>query len=137
MEVLRYSDTVPLTLRATTADVVHDGVLIPKDTVILGIFAEILKGSHWDDGEVFNPSRFLDNEGHFNREEQLIPFSIGKRVCPGQHLANVQLFLYFTRLIQLYDFHPLDENNLPEETFTSGIASTPTPFQLIFSSRQF
>ena len=99
------------------------------------LFAVILKGDHWEDGEVFNPSRFLDNEGKLFEDEQLIPFSIGKRICPGQNLANVEFFLYFTRIIQLFDFHPLDESNLPKETFTSGVASTPTPFHLLFSSR--
>ena len=50
-------------------------------------------------------------------------------------LANVQLFLYFTRVVQLFDFRPVDEKNLPQETFTAGIASTPTPFELIFTPR--
>ena len=136
MEILRCANTVPHGgFRSTTADVLVDGVLIPKDTIIFGIFAEILKGDYWDNGELFNPGRFLDEEGCLRQDEHLIPFSIGKRVCPGQALANVQLFLYFTRVLQMFNFHPIDEMNLPKETFTAGIASTPTPFDLIFSRR--
>ena len=136
MEVLRFANTVPHGgSRSTTADVVVDGVLIPKDTIIWGIFAEILKGDYWDQGDCFNPSRFLDDNECVKQDEHLIPFSIGKRICPGQTLANVQLFLYFTRVVQLFNFRPVDEKNLPQETFTAGIASTPTPFELIFTPR--
>ena len=136
MEILRCANTVPHGgFRSTTADVFVDGLLIPKDTIIFGIFAEILKGDYWDNGDFFNPGRFLDEEGCLRPDEHLIPFSIGKRVCPGQALANVQLFLYFTRVLQMFNFHPIDEMNLPKETFTAGIASTPTPFELIFSRR--
>ena len=136
MEVLRFANTVPHGgSRCTTADVVVDGVLTPKDTIIFGIFAEILKGDCWDQGECFNPSRFLDDNECVRQDDHLIPFSIGKRICPGQTLANVQLFLYFTRVVQLFNVRPVDENNLPQETFTAGIASTPTPFELIFTTR--
>ena len=136
MEVLRYSSTVPLTIRATTTDVLLGDVLIPKDTVILGMFAEVLKGGHWDDGDVFRPSRFINKEGNICDDEKFVPFGIGKRACPGKYLAEMELFLYFTRIVQLFDFHPLDEMNLPKETFTSGVGCTPTPFQLIISSRK-
>ena len=104
-----------------------------SDTI--SVFAEILKGDHWEQAECFKPSRFLDENGSIIEDEHLIPFSIGKRVCPGQALASVQLFLYFTRVVQLFNIHPLDENNLPRETFTAGVASTPTPFELIFTKR--
>lgn len=136
MEILRCANTVPHGgSRSTTADVVVEGVLIPKDTNILGIFAEVLQGEYWEKGDCFNPERFLDKDGSVRHEERLIPFSVGKRVCPGQALATVQIFLYLVRMLQLFNLHPLDENNLPEVTFTAGVASTPTPFQLIFSNR--
>ena len=91
MEILRFANTVPHGgSRSTTADVVVDGILIPKDTMIFGVFAEILKGDHWEQAECFNPSRFLDEKGSIIEDEHLIPFSIGKRVCPGQALASVQ-----------------------------------------------
>ena len=136
MEVLRYSNTVPHGgARTTTANIIVEDLLIPKDTLIIPIMGEVLKGDYWDKGEAFNPGRFLDKEGLVQQDEHLIPFLIGKRVCPGQNLAQAQLFLYFTRVLQLFNFRPMDENNLPQETFTAGTASTPTPFQLVFSSR--
>ena len=46
---------------------------------------------------VFNPSRFFDNEGKLFEDEQLILFSIGKRICPGQNLANVD----FSSILQV------------------------------------
>jgi len=52
-------------------------MILPKDTMVFPLFAEILKGSHWEGGDELKPERFLDEEGKVLRDEHLIPFSIG------------------------------------------------------------
>ena len=135
MEILRCADIAPLDYRCTTEDVLVDGIIIPKDTIVFNIVTEVMKGSYWQEGETFNPGRFLDGSGLVQPDERLIPFLIGKRSCPGQNLANMQLFLYFTRILQLFNVHPETEGVLPEESFVSGITSSPKPFKLRFCSR--
>ena len=51
---------------------------------------------------MFRPERFLDNNGQIIQDEHLIPFSIGKRRCPGEALARIELFQFFTGKIILF-----------------------------------
>lgn len=54
--------------------------------------------------ELFQPSRFLNNEGIFRNFEHLIPFGIGKRSCLGEALARTELFIILTTLLQNFEF---------------------------------
>ena len=85
-----------------TQDVKVKDVVIPANTMISPIMAEILKGKHWTEGEKFRPQRFLDDRGEVIRDEHFIPFSVGKRQCLGETLAKTELFLFFTALVQQY-----------------------------------
>jgi len=53
---------------------------------------------YFKDPYVFNPERFIDENGDFKKDENLLPFNYGRRSCPGQILANIELF-HFTRNI--------------------------------------
>ena len=136
LEILRYADIAPLDYRCTTEDVMMDDIIIPKDTIVFNIVTEVMKGSYWKDGDNFNPSRFLDGSILTPPDERLIPFLMGKRSCPGQNLANMHLFLYFTRILQLYHVQPEIEGVLPKTTFVSGLISSPTPYKMRFCSRK-
>ena len=136
LEILRYADIAPLDYRCTTEDVLMDDIIIPKDTIVFNIVTEVLKGSYWKNGDTFDPSRFLIGPMLTPPDERLIPFLMGKRGCPGQNLANIQLFLYFTRILQLYHVQPEIEGFLPETTFVSGLISSPTPYKLRYCLRK-
>ena len=134
-EILRYADIVPLDYRCTTEDVIVDGIIIPKDTIVFNIVTEVMKGSYWKEAETFNPERFLDGSVLTPPDERFMPFLMGKRSCPGQNLAKMQLFLYFTRILQQFDVQPEVKGVLPKTGFVSGLISSPTPFDLRFSLR--
>ena len=57
----------------------------------------------WKDPKRFDPARFME-AGKFQRDDRVIPFQIGKRVCPGESLAKAQLFLFLVGLIQKFKF---------------------------------
>ena len=135
-EVLRYADVIPLDYRCTTEDVLIDGVIIPKDTIVFNIVAEAMKGTYWQKGETFNPERFINGSELTPPDERFIPFLMGKRSCPAQSLANMQLFLYFTRILQLYDVKPEVEGVMPKDTFVPGLTSSPMPFKIKFCYRK-
>ena len=45
----------------------------------------LLTGDAWTDGHAFRPERHLGRGGgNVERSEFLIPFSVGKRICPGE-----------------------------------------------------
>ncbi|XP_053565560.1 cytochrome P450 2K6-like [Bombina bombina] len=78
----------------------------------------------------FYPQHFLGAEGNFVKNEAFMPFLAGRRVCAGENLARMELFLFFTRLLQKFTFQPppgdLDVELTPTEGFTRG----PKPYQL-------
>ena len=49
-----------------------NGHIIPANTMITPVMAEILKGDYWGDGKVFRPERFLDNEGAEKRGDRAL-----------------------------------------------------------------
>jgi cytochrome P450 len=102
---------------------------VPKGHGILAIFKSLLQGKeHWDRPDQFDPTRFLDENGKVSRDMHLIPFSIGKRVCPGETLARAEIFLFLVAILQVFKLEPEDPLNPPTLARKSGITSVPLPF---------
>lgn len=109
-EVERWKTASPLGLaRENCDDVVIDGYFIPKGTTIIPNFWALHNDpDQWRDPYMFNPQRFLNNDGNIvaHRPEQLMPFSTGRRSCPGEMFASMELFLMVTFLLQKYNVVP-------------------------------
>lgn len=91
----------------------------------------------WENPERFWPERFLSPEGKFVKNENLIPFSVGKRVCPAENVATVNLFVYATSLLQNFNLkedpnHPLPSFNEPKQ----ALVLSPLPFQIVMIDRK-
>ncbi|CAG2116218.1 unnamed protein product, partial [Medioppia subpectinata] len=84
---------------------VISGFKIPKDTHIMANFWAIDNDPNlWENPSQFRPERHLSEDlKTFRKPEHLIPFSYGKRSCPGEGLAVVEVFLYLSSLLQKYD----------------------------------
>ncbi|KAI6220934.1 (pine wood nematode) hypothetical protein [Aphelenchoides fujianensis] len=52
---------------------------------------------------VFQPDRFIDENGQLKRSDQLLPFSLGRRACPGESLAKQEIFLFISNLLNHYE----------------------------------
>ncbi|XP_015670697.1 cytochrome P450 2C20-like [Protobothrops mucrosquamatus] len=105
-EVQRYQKgTLETFPRATTCDVKFHGYTIPKYMPIAPVFASAhFDPHHWETPEKFNPNHFLDEQGQFRKNDAFMPFSAGKRACPGEALARMELFLFFSTLLQNFTF---------------------------------
>ncbi|RWR98421.1 vitamin D 25-hydroxylase-like protein [Dinothrombium tinctorium] len=102
-ETHRWSSFTPFIFRTARADASILGHFIPKGTNIIANFWAINRDeSLWENANEFNPNRFLDADGNEVNKEELIPFSYGKRSCAGETMARIELFLFFTSILQKY-----------------------------------
>ncbi|KAF8786753.1 Cytochrome P450 2J2 like protein [Argiope bruennichi] len=106
LELLRWKTIVPLNLmRYTLADTTVGGYDIPKGTIV---YANFWSAHHdpryWNEPDKFMPERFLSEDGKsIIKSSHFMPFSLGKRVCPGESMAYMEIFLYFSSLLQNFD----------------------------------
>ncbi|KAL8570718.1 hypothetical protein ACOMHN_039153 [Nucella lapillus] len=131
-EVLRKGDIVPLSLQhATACDVTFRGYVIPKGAMVITSLSSVLQDPEiWGDPEKFRPERFIDSDGKLLRPEELIPFGIGRRVCLGKSIAQMELFLYLATLIQHFRFLPPEEGQLPSLEGVYGLTQSPQPYKI-------
>ncbi|XP_070793565.1 cytochrome P450 2C20-like isoform X1 [Pituophis catenifer annectens] len=105
-EVQRHQNgTLETYPRATTCDIKLHGYTIPKCMAIVPVFSSVhFDPLHWETPEKFNPNHFLDENGQFRKKDAFMPFSAGKRACPGEALARMELFLFFSAVLQNFTF---------------------------------
>ncbi|KAI9514795.1 Cytochrome P450 2K1 [Dissostichus eleginoides] len=139
-ETQRLANIVPMAvLHRTSQDVTFQGYFIKEGTCVLPLLTSVLQDeSEWETPHTFNPSHFLDKEGTFIRRDAFMPFSAGRRMCPGEGLARMELFLFFTSLLLRFRFTPppgVTEDEL-DLTPVVGFILTPSPHELRAVSRQ-
>ena len=133
MEVLRFTNVAPLAVPHATleADVTFEGYSIPKDTsVIFNLDSIFFDPDVFKDPGKFYPERFLDRFGNVLKIKEFVPFGLGRRVCLGEAVARMELFLFLTSLIREFDFLPADETMVPKVQGVLGITYSPHPFKL-------
>jgi cytochrome P450 len=140
-EVQRYSTLVPMALlhRSFENDTIL-GYNIPANSFVVPfIYAIHHDPNVWEKPNEFNPKRFLSNdEKLYQPRDELIPFGMGKRICLGESLAKVELYIFFVSLVQKYNFklHENDLNRLDDILLGSeGTIHSPNDHHIIFTHR--
>ncbi|XP_030642012.1 cytochrome P450 2B4 [Chanos chanos] len=136
-EIQRCGNIAPLgVVHETTQPTQLRGYHIPKGTWInVNLSAILTDKDHWKYPDTFNPENFLDEKGQFCKQESFLPFSLGPRVCLGETLARMELFLFFTSLLQRVRFSWPDGSPPPDMEGTAGIVRGPRPFKIMCHSR--
>ncbi|KAF9223826.1 cytochrome P450 [Gyrodon lividus] len=128
-ETLRWHPVFPLALpHSTTDDDVYKGYFIPKGvTIIPNVWAMAHDENAYPDPFVFNPRRFLKEDGALNDDTVSYVFGFGRRICVGRHFSSASIWSAIVNLLAAFVFEtPRDERGIPCEVvpeFTSGLTS--------------
>ncbi|XP_077141736.1 cytochrome P450 2G1-like [Ranitomeya variabilis] len=137
-EIQRFCDILPLNVpHATTKDVTFKGYMIPKGTDVYPLLCTVLRDpTKLAAPTKFDPNNFLDDKGCFKKNEAFMPFSAGKRICVGEGLAKMELFIFFTTILQHFKLTP--EKAFTEEDIRplmAGFANVPKFYRMSFVPR--
>lgn len=137
LEVLRRANVIALgNAHATTCDVELAGFRIPADThVISNLWAIHMDPDLWEDPEEFRPERFLVN-GRVHKPDYFMPFSVGRRMCLGNHLTQTEVFLFLSNLLQRYTLELPEGEQPPSMDGHVAVSHTPRPFRVKITPRK-
>ncbi|XP_065776095.1 cytochrome P450 2C19-like isoform X2 [Muntiacus reevesi] len=134
-EMQRYIDLAPTNLpHAVTRDITFRNYFIPKGTDILTSLTSVLHDDkEFPNPDVFDPGHFLDESGNFRKSDYFMAFSTGKRICVGEGLARMELFLFLTTILQKFTLKSVvDPKDLDTTPLVNGLLSVPPFYQLCF-----
>ncbi|XP_061450001.1 cytochrome P450 2J2-like isoform X2 [Rhineura floridana] len=137
-EIQRFSSVPALGIgHAPIKDTQLSGYTISKGTTVIINFASILcDKSQWKYPSEFNPSNFLNEQGEFMKPEAFLPFSAGPRVCLGENMARMELFLFLATILRSFQLSWPDESKAPDLTPQYGITLSPSHFKVSLKHRQ-
>ncbi|XP_054617784.1 cytochrome P450 2K4-like isoform X1 [Dunckerocampus dactyliophorus] len=133
-ETQRVANIVPMALpHRTSQDVTFKGHFIKKGTTVYVLLMSVLHDEdEWEKPHSFHPAHFLDKDGNFVKRDAFMPFSAGRRICLGESLACMELFIFFVTLLQHFRFIPppgVSEDQL-DLTPRVGFTLSPTDHEL-------
>lgn len=146
-ETLRWRPVAPGGIpHMLTEDDSIDGYVLPKGTILFANAWAIHRDENeYDSPEDFIPERFLNNkfgtrvavETGDDHRRVTYGFGAGRRVCPGQRLAENSLMLNMAKLVWLFNIQPGSSDiDMDIETgYTDGFLVAPKPFAVQFNPR--
>jgi cytochrome P450 len=119
-----------------TRDIIWNNYLIPAGATVIG--------NHWaiaNDPEVFpephkfNPQRWIDDAGRVRNDLRFFTFGFGRRVCPGQHVANRSIFINTALILWAFRLSENPAAKIDTLTFSDTVAIHPAPFEVCLEKR--
>lgn len=116
LEAMRWKTTAPISIQRTAGrDTVIGGYHVPAGTFVVPNFWALHNDpEQWLNPSQYDPTRFLNADGTKlgRRPEAFVSFSLGRRACPGENLALMELFLYVSTVLQNFRVLPEEGKTL-------------------------
>ncbi|KAJ3645236.1 hypothetical protein Zmor_022912 [Zophobas morio] len=133
-EVARIRTVAPFGMpQWVSANVCVEGYTIPKDTMIMPLLWAIhMDPKVYKEPEEFRPERFLDDNGKFIKPESFLPFQTGKRMCIGEEIATMIMYIFVVIVVKNFklappDFAPIDFTGITKASLA------PKPQEIMFT----
>jgi len=138
LETQRLGDIAPSALpHATLAPATVAGYRLPAGVQVMANLHSVHRNPElFPEPDDFRPERFLDADGKFRPDKNVMAFSTGKRQCMGESFARAELFIFLTSIMQNFTLrwpegfqHDFAED--PEGNFIR----MPKPYKLVPEKR--
>lgn len=117
-------------------DVKLNGFHLPQNSQVIPLLHAVhMDPNLWDEPEQFNPFRFINSEGKVTKPDYFLPFGVGRRMCLGEILARMELFLFFSSLIHSFDLAVPEGETLPTLKGIAGVTISPSSFKVMLTHR--
>uniref|UniRef100_A0A3B1KB66 Cytochrome P450, family 17, subfamily A, polypeptide 2 n=1 Tax=Astyanax mexicanus TaxID=7994 RepID=A0A3B1KB66_ASTMX len=136
-EVMRIRPVSPILIpHVAMQDTSLGGHAVPKGTrVLVNMWAIHHDPKHWEEPDQFRPDRFLDATGKKIAPPSFLPFGAGPRVCVGESLARMELFLFVSCLLQRFHFSVPAGASLPDLQGRYGVVLQPLRYSVTVTPR--
>ncbi|KAM5534989.1 hypothetical protein V8D89_011362 [Ganoderma adspersum] len=136
-ELFRWRPVAPAGIsHAATDDVFWGDYVIPAGTEVVGCHWAIARDPEvFPDGDMFNPGRWLDEKGQMRTDLRFFNWGFGRRICPGQHLADRSLFVTIALTLWAFDISEDPEHPINTMAIKDGALAHSEQFAVRFKPR--
>ncbi|CAL1703574.1 unnamed protein product [Somion occarium] len=110
-------------------DVIWKDVVIPKGAIVYGNHWSIMHDPEvFPEPDSFRPDHWLNEEGEVRDDLKHFDFGFGRRVCPGQYVAERSLFINTALIFWAFNIHEDPNSPIDTTAFTDASVVHPLPF---------
>ncbi|KAG7513146.1 steroid 17-alpha-hydroxylase/17,20 lyase [Solea senegalensis] len=133
-EVLRIRPVAPLLIPhvALSDTSIGDFTVRKGSRVIINLWSLHHDEKEWENPELFDPGRFLNSEGTGVTlpSSSYLPFGAGVRVCLGEALAKMEIFLFLSWILQHFTLSVPQGHPLPSLEGKFGVVLQPAKYKV-------
>lgn len=137
-EVLRWNPVAPLALpHRVIQDDIYEGFYIPEGSIVFANTWGIFKDPDlFPSPDEFKPERYLSSGSESVPDPRSFAFGYGRRICPGQYLADASLYLTVATTLSLFEItNAVDKKTglpiVPAPNYKAGIICHPEEFECL------
>jgi len=139
-EAMRLRPVAPFIMLQALRETSVAGIRIPADTLIWGVLrSDSVREDYFADAPSFRPERWLGAEvGHRAASANRIamPFGAGPRVCPGRHLAMLEIKMALAVLLGRFDIDDVATRSGGEPLEELSFTMSPEPLTMRLRRRR-